>query len=113
MVGWWGSGGGGSWRPKVGLALGAGGARGFAHLGVLRVLAREGVPIDLIAGASIGALVGAAYASGRSVDEVETLLRGCFTPEAVTRLFSFDPSVAVQGGSARSGPAETGAPFRG
>ncbi|MEJ2102370.1 MAG: patatin-like phospholipase family protein [Desulfobacterales bacterium] len=50
-------------RPKLGLALGAGGARGIAHVGVLKVLQREGVPIDLIVGTSIGALVGAAYAA--------------------------------------------------
>jgi len=49
-------------RPKVGLALGGGGARGLAHIGVLKVLEREGIPIDLIVGTSIGALVGAAYA---------------------------------------------------
>jgi len=49
-------------KPKIGLALGAGGARGIAHVGVLKVLQREGIPIDLIVGTSIGALVGAAYA---------------------------------------------------
>lgn len=49
-------------RPKLGLAFGAGGARGIAHVGVLKVLQREGIPIDFIAGTSIGALVGAAYA---------------------------------------------------
>jgi NTE family protein len=49
-------------RPRLGLALGAGGARGIAHVGVLKVLQREGIPIDLIVGTSIGALVGAAYA---------------------------------------------------
>jgi NTE family protein len=50
-------------KPKLGLALGAGGARGIAHVGVLKVLQREGIPIDLIVGTSIGALVGAAYAA--------------------------------------------------
>jgi NTE family protein len=50
-------------RPRIGLALGAGGARGIAHIGVLKVLEREGIPIDLIVGTSIGALVGAAYAA--------------------------------------------------
>ena len=43
---------------KIGLALGSGGARGFAHLGVIKVLKEEGIPIDLIAGSSMGALVG-------------------------------------------------------
>jgi NTE family protein len=49
-------------NPKVGLALGGGSARGLAHIGVLEVLEREGIPIDLIAGTSAGALVGALYA---------------------------------------------------
>jgi len=49
-------------RPKIGLALGGGGARGIAHIGVLKVLEKEKIPIDLIVGTSIGALVGAAYA---------------------------------------------------
>ena len=45
-------------RPKIGLALGGGDARGIAHIGVLKVLEQEKIPIDLIAGTSIGALVG-------------------------------------------------------
>ncbi len=49
-------------RLKIGLTLGGGGARGLAHLGVLKVLERERIPIDLIVGSSMGALVGAAYA---------------------------------------------------
>ena len=49
-------------RLKIGLALGGGGARGLAHIGVLKVLEREGIPVDLIVGTSMGALVGAAYA---------------------------------------------------
>jgi NTE family protein len=49
-------------KPRLGLVLGGGGARGIAHVGVLKVLQREGIPIDLIVGTSIGALVGAAYA---------------------------------------------------
>jgi NTE family protein len=51
-------------RKLVGLALGGGGARGMAHVGVIRVLEREGIDIDCIAGTSAGALVGAAYAAG-------------------------------------------------
>lgn len=49
-------------KTKIGLALGGGGARGLAHIGVLKVLEREGIPLDLIVGTSMGALVGAAYA---------------------------------------------------
>ena len=51
-------------RKRVGLALGGGGARGFAHVGVIRLLEQEGIPIDCIAGTSAGSLVGAAYAAG-------------------------------------------------
>jgi NTE family protein len=58
-------------RPRVGLALGGGFARGIAHIGVLRVLNEEGIPIDYIAGTSVGALIGAAYAAGTSLEEME------------------------------------------
>jgi len=51
-------------RKRVGLALGGGGVRGMAHVGVIRVLEREGIPIDCIAGTSAGSLAGAAYAAG-------------------------------------------------
>lgn len=61
-------------RPRVGLALGAGAVRGSAHVGVLKVLEAEGIPIDLIAGCSVGALVGALYAAGKSVQEMEEML---------------------------------------
>jgi NTE family protein len=58
-------------RPKVGLALGGGFARGIAHIGVLRVLEEHEIPIDFIAGTSVGALIAATYASGTSLDEME------------------------------------------
>ncbi len=58
-------------RPKIGLALGGGFARGIAHIGVLRVLEEHEIPIDFIAGTSVGALVGATYASGTPLDEME------------------------------------------
>jgi NTE family protein len=61
-------------RPKVCLVLSGGGARGAAHVGVLKVLEEYRVPIDCIAGTSMGALVGAAYASGTSVPDMEKLL---------------------------------------
>lgn len=51
-------------RPKVGLALSAGGVRGFAHVGVLEVLNNAGVPIDVMSGTSMGAVVGSFYAAG-------------------------------------------------
>jgi len=58
-------------RPIVGVALGGGFARGIAHLGVLRVFEENEIPIDLMAGTSIGALVGAAYCAGTTLDELE------------------------------------------
>lgn len=70
-------------RPRVGLALGGGGARGAAHVGVLRVLESAGVPIDCIAGTSSGAMVGAAYAAGLPVDEIEQI----FTRVRIRDLF--------------------------
>lgn len=58
-------------RPKVGVALGGGFARGIAHIGVLRILEEQEIPIDFIAGTSVGALIAAAYASGTPLDEME------------------------------------------
>ena len=60
--------------PKTCLVLSGGGARGMAHIGVLRVLERERVPIDCIVGTSMGAVVGSLYASGLSADEIERQL---------------------------------------
>ena len=60
---------------KIGLALGSGGVRGLAHIGVLQVLEREGVHIDYIGGSSIGAIIGALYASGKTVAEIEHLAK--------------------------------------
>lgn len=57
--------------PKVGLVLGGGAARGFAHVGVIRVLEREKIPIDLIVGTSVGSLVGAIYADKKNSFELE------------------------------------------
>jgi NTE family protein len=62
-------------RPKVGLALSGGAARGIAHVGVLRVLEQHHIPIDFIAGTSAGALVGGALAAGMSIDEIEQIGR--------------------------------------
>jgi len=56
--------------PSIGIALGGGFARGIAHVGVLKVLEEEGIPVHCIAGTSVGALIGAAYCSGLSVEEL-------------------------------------------
>ncbi|MGC1621123.1 MAG: patatin-like phospholipase family protein [Candidatus Acidiferrum sp.] len=60
-------------RPRVGLALAGGFARGIAHIGVLRILREAGVPVDVVAGTSVGALIGAAYCAGTPLDEMERI----------------------------------------
>ena len=61
-------------RPKIGLVLKGGGALGFAHVGVLRVLEANHIPVHRIAGTSMGSIVGAAYASGATLEEMEHTL---------------------------------------
>ena len=63
-------------RPCVGLVLSGGGARGFAHVGVIRVLEELGVKIDVIAGTSMGSMVGGAYAAGFTLPELEDTVLG-------------------------------------
>jgi NTE family protein len=65
----------GSQRPKIGLVLSGGGARGAAHIGVLKALEEMQIPIDYVTGTSMGAVVGALYASGMSPEEIEKWLR--------------------------------------
>jgi NTE family protein len=60
-------------RPRIGLALSGGAARGIAHVGVLRALEENNIPIDAIAGASAGALIGGCYATGLSIDRLEEM----------------------------------------
>jgi len=62
-------------RPRIGLALGGGGAKGAAEVGVLKVLEEAGIHIDCIAGSSIGAVVGGLYAAGYSASELDTLFQ--------------------------------------
>ena len=63
-------------RKKVGLALGGGAVRGLAHIGVLEILEREGIPIDAIAGTSVGAEVGALYANSKYAERIKELVPG-------------------------------------
>src|SRR5271165_4553292 len=58
-------------RVRIGVALGGGFARGIAHLGVLRVLRQEGIPVDYLTGTSAGALLAISYASGHTIAEIE------------------------------------------
>ena len=57
--------------PAIGVALGGGFARGIAHIGILKVLEQEGIPVRVVAGTSVGALIGAVYCSGVSISELE------------------------------------------
>lgn len=63
-------------RPKTALVLGGGGALGLAHIGVLKVLHEANVPVDLVTGTSMGALVGGGYAAGHTPSELERIVRG-------------------------------------
>ncbi|MFO7664370.1 MAG: cyclic nucleotide-binding and patatin-like phospholipase domain-containing protein [Chloroflexota bacterium] len=76
-------------RKKIGLALGAGGARGFAHIGVLSILEQAGVPIDYIAGSSIGAMVGSFLAMGMNAARIEAELKRIWSPKTVAELNVF------------------------
>ncbi len=61
-------------QKKVGLALGSGAARGLAHIGVLEILENEGIPVDMLAGTSTGAAVGALYTQGKNADHIKKLV---------------------------------------
>ena len=71
-------------RPKIGLVLSGGGARGAAHIGVIKVLEELRVPIDVIAGTSMGSIVGAAYATGMTVPEMEAAIKSITTDSLFT-----------------------------
>jgi NTE family protein len=79
-------------RPRVGLVLSGGGARGAAHIGVLKVLEELRVPVDVIAGTSMGSIVGASYATGLTVAEMEEIV-GTIT---TAKLFTDKPPRADQ-----------------
>src|SRR5437868_12108829 len=61
--------------PKIGIALSGGAARGLAHIGVLKVLERAGIPVDVITGTSMGSVVGGLYAVGYSAAQLDTIVR--------------------------------------
>ena len=82
-------------HKKVGLALGGGGARGYAHIGVLKILLRAGIPIDCIAGTSMGAIVAAAYAAGMPIEELENLVLQLRRKRVIARLA--DVSISLRG----------------
>ncbi len=63
-------------RPRIGLALSGGGARGFAHIGVLMALEEAGLPIDMVAGTSMGCVIGGLYAAGHSPEDLRRIAKG-------------------------------------
>ena len=77
-------------RPKIGLVLSGGGARGFAHIGVLKVLEENHIPVDYIGGASMGGLVGAMYAMGKSPAEIEEFVASLDWDKLLQISTSFD-----------------------
>jgi NTE family protein len=79
----------------VGLALGSGAALGLAHIGILKVIEREKIPIDLIAGSSIGALVAGLWASGHSAEELEQMALGFKNPWDIRKLFMLDLGIPL------------------
>ena len=68
-------------RPSIGLVLDGGGALGLAHIGVLKWFEENRIPVDRLTGTSMGSLIGALYATGRSADEIEQVATGAELPE--------------------------------
>ncbi|HAF71031.1 MAG: Phospholipase, patatin family, putative [Acetothermia bacterium 64_32] len=85
-------------EPKIGLALASGGARGAAHVGVLKVLEREGIKPCAIAGSSIGAMVGGAYAAGASVERIEQEWLNTNLPKVVRSFLPTFPRAGLSSG---------------
>jgi NTE family protein len=79
-------------RTKLGLALGAGGAKGYAHVAALHVLEGAGYTVDYVAGSSIGAMVGSWLALGQTAAEIEATMRNAFTPDRVAAMFKLSMS---------------------
>lgn len=77
-------------KPKIGLVLGSGGAKGLAHIGVIKVLEKNNIPIDIIAGTSIGAIVGAHYAKYKDIEGLEKIIS---SSNWRTALSIFDPTL--------------------
>jgi NTE family protein len=78
-------------RPRIGLALSGGGARGLAHIGVLKVLHNAGIPIDYVSGASMGGIIAGLYCAGIPVDELESIALDLTRPNRFIKLIDFSP----------------------
>ncbi len=85
-------------RTKIGLALGAGGAKGYAHVGALKVLEDAGYEIDYVSGSSIGAVVGVCLGLGMRSEEIKQTMLRLFTPENVKELFTLSFAGTSTGG---------------
>jgi NTE family protein len=82
-------------KPCIGLALSGGGPRGLAHIGVLRVLEREGIPVDVLAGTSVGGIIAAGYAAGFGPDDLERVATSTARVRRLLRLI--DPGLPEAG----------------
>ncbi|MEP0546956.1 MAG: patatin-like phospholipase family protein [Rhodothermales bacterium] len=98
-------------RPTVALALGGGAAKGFAHIGVLQVLEEEGVPVDIVAGTSMGALMGGLFAVGYTGYDLERIVLGLDVPSLL--FGSNDPPALTLGETLAPGPTLLDIPMRG
>ncbi len=76
-------------RKKIGLALGGGGSKGFAHIGVIKVLKKNNIPIDFITGTSIGALVGGFYAASEDPEYLESVASGSSSGKFISLMTEF------------------------
>jgi NTE family protein len=77
--------------PRIGLALGGGGARSLAHIGALKVFEQAGIPVNYLTGASMGGMIAAAYAHGLPLAEIEAVAIRMAKPRQLIRLFDFSP----------------------
>lgn len=77
-------------RKKIGLALGSGGVKGLSHIGVIKILAGNNIPIDYIAGSSVGALIGAGYAAYQNIEKIKNI---ALTHNWKTAFNLFDPTL--------------------
>jgi NTE family protein len=84
-------------RTKLGLALGAGGAKGYAHVGALYALEEAGYTVDYVAGSSIGAMVGAWLSLGMAASDIDSLMRDAFSPSNVASMFKLSISGVSSG----------------
>ena len=78
-------------HPRIGLAMGGGGARSLAHIGILKVFEQAGIPVHCLAGASMGGMIAAAYALGLPLEQIEHVAMRMANPRQLIRLLDFSP----------------------